>query len=116
LSSQFVIQTSYNCNENIIDDELSNYYNCRKCNKNLASRQSRHKHEKICKNNLLNEKIKILSDKVEMLENKTNNKLNNNCNNNSHNNSYNTITDNRKQIFINYSPGTEWAKLKIIDF
>ena len=41
-----VIQTSY-FSTTRIDSKSSENYNCRKCNKLLSSRQSRHKHEKI---------------------------------------------------------------------
>jgi len=90
-----VIPTSSFCHDNL---------KCRKCNKKLASRQSRYTHEKTCKYNIfINDQFKLLSDKIEKLESKN---INSNNSNNGNNNS-NNITDNSKKIIINYSPGTE---------
>ena len=85
-------------------------YECRFCKKIFNSRQNKWSHEKICKikdNSILSEQMKILSNKINRLENKSNiiNNSNSNSNNNSNNN--NIINDNRKQIIINYSPGKE---------
>ena len=77
-------------------------YNCSKCNKNFNCRQHRWRHEKICNNtgnlHLMNEQIKILSNKINQLENKSN-IINNNSNN--------TINNTINNIVINHSPGTE---------
>jgi len=85
-------------------------YECKFCKKIFNSRQNKWSHEKICKikdNSILSEQMKILSNKINRLENKSNiiNNSNSNSNNNSNNN--NIINDNRKQIIINYSPGKE---------
>ena len=87
---------------------------CRKCNKQLSNRHSRYRHEKNCKIN--NNEISIIKQNYEDLKNKLLILENKNKTIISNNNSNNTINDHRKQIIINYSPGTEQAKLKIFDF
>jgi hypothetical protein len=78
---------------------------CNICNKKFNSRQSKWYHQKKCNQNelsIIKNEYKQLKDKIIQLEN--NNNSTNIINNN---NSNNTITDNSKQIIINYSPGTE---------
>jgi len=83
-------------------------YNCNICNKKFNSRQSRWVHQKKCSENelsIIKNDFKQLKDEIVKLKNSKSNIINNS--NNSNNNSNNIITDNRKQIIINYSPGTE---------
>lgn len=106
-----VIQTSYFSTTHI-DSKLSENYNCRKCNKLLSSRQSRHKHEKICN---INNELLIIKKNYEELKNDI--KKIKNCSTKINNiNINNNIIDNSKKIIINYSPGAERAKFKIKDF
>jgi hypothetical protein len=83
--------------------DINYCYCCRKCNKKLGSRQSRHKHEKICTINneiiLIKKNYEELKNDISKLKNDTI-KINNNINSNN-------ITDNSKKIIINFSPGTE---------
>ena len=81
-----------------INEELK--LRCINCNKECNSRQSLYYHKKVCNTNTnLVTKEELEKFKNEIIMQRTIN--NNNSNNN------NTINDNRKQIIINYTPGTE---------
>ena len=85
-----------------MNNKMNCNYECKFCKKIFNSRQNKWSHEKICKigNNLiLSEQVKILSNKINQLENKSN-IINNNTTNNTTNNTINNIV-------INHSPGTE---------
>jgi hypothetical protein len=78
---------------------------CKKCNKQLSNRHSKYRHEKNCK--IINDEISIIKQNYEEVKNKLLILENKSNIINSNNNNNNTINDNRKQIIINYSPGTE---------
>jgi hypothetical protein len=94
----------HNINIHDMKNKIECKYECKFCNKIFNFRQNKWSHEKICKtgnNQPLLEQVKILTDEIALLKNKSN-IINNNSNNTITNT--NTINNN---IIINHSPGTE---------
>ena len=106
---------SYKCNSGLWrhnkklhnDIKNENKLKCSKCNKECNSRQSLYYHKKVCKINTNVSTDVVSKEEYDKIKNELEKLKSIKSNNTIINNTIINNNDNRKQIIINYTPGTE---------